>query len=78
MLLESRPLGEVFVIAPQPRMVGAPDVDVEIAIENVPELYVGKRQTIASKKAMPSELRLGDVKLRPKRRDGRVKSLFVL
>lgn len=78
MLSESRPFGQVFVVALKPRMDRALDVDVEIAIENVPELYVGKRQTIASKKAMPSELRLGDVKLRPKHRDGGVDRLFVL
>lgn len=61
MLLESRSLGEVFIVALQPWMGWALDVDVEIAIENMPELYVGQRQSIARKEAMPSELRLGDV-----------------
>ena len=47
MLLESRPLGEVFVIALQPWMGGALDVYVEIAMEHMAELYVGQRQIIA-------------------------------
>ncbi len=46
MLPECQPGGQRIVVAPNIRMLGALDIDIEVAEKAVPELYIGQRELL--------------------------------
>ncbi len=54
-------VGEGFVVTPEVRAIGAIDVDIEIAIQTMAELDVGKGEMIVSEITLAGEVGLGNI-----------------